>query len=38
MSVTVNVIVKFSLFELKENDSVVMSTIIKKICHEIEAC
>ena len=27
-----------SLFEFKENDSIVMSTIIKKICHEIEAC
>ena len=27
-----------NLFELKENYSIVMSTIIKKIRHEIEAC
>ena len=27
-----------SLFELKDNDTIVMSTIIKKICHEIGAC
>ena len=26
-----------SLFEHKDNDTIVMSTIIKKICHEIEA-
>ena len=27
-----------SLFELKENDSIVMSSIIKKFCHETEVC
>ena len=27
-----------SLFEFKENDSIVMSTIIKKRCYETEAC
>ena len=26
-----------SLFELKDNGTIVMSNIVKKICHEIEA-